>query len=148
MNRPVGVTILAIITFFAGLMGLCYAMILLITSGFADFGVGEELFGIDARAAFFVSALLAMVGPILYLLFSYGALDMKKWAWWLGVLATGLGIVGGLIHVLNGGEFAPTVARGVLDIVIFVYLLTPHVRKAFRLGGSAPAVQVTTGGTA
>jgi hypothetical protein len=145
MDRPVGVTILAVITFFAGLIGLCYAIVILITSGFADYGVSESVFGVNARAAYFVTALFSMIGPILYLLFSYGSLDLKKWAWWLGVIATGLQLASGVIHVFNNGEFAPTAARGILDIIIFVYLLMPHIRKAFFANGTATTKKATTG---
>ncbi|MCO5183177.1 MAG: hypothetical protein M9928_15095 [Anaerolineae bacterium] len=139
-DRPTGVTILAIIAFFAGLVGLCFPLSLLISSGFADFGVAEELLGIDSRVVLFGTALLLLIRPILYLIFSYGALGLKPWAWWVGIVAATLALVGGALNTMNADSLAPNVAVGVIDVIIFIYLLTPHVRKAFGIGRkSAPA---------
>lgn len=139
-DRPIGVTILATITFFAGILGLCLPLGLFIRSGFADFGVTEEFFGVDSRTILFGTALFLLLRPILYLAFSYGALSMRPWAWWVGLVAAVLALAGVALNMMNGDSFAPTIATAVIDVIILVYLLTPHVRQAFGIGRKSATV--------
>lgn len=131
MDRPVGVTILAVITFVAGLVGLCVPIVLLITTTFGDAAINDDLAGVDGQLVFGASTLLLFIGPILYLVFSYGAFGLRRWAWWLGIFASSLSLVGNTIQLLTGEGVLQVAASTVFDLVIFVYLLMPHVRKAF-----------------
>lgn len=127
MSRPTGVTIIALLAFVSGLLGLCGAL---------------PVFGISLIAGVFVppvgligtiiGAILAF-SPLLLLVFAYGAWNLRSWAWMLGIIATGISVVSALIAVLTTGNILAIVSHGLLPIIIFVYLLTPNVRNSFRV---------------
>lgn len=133
MNRPTGVTVIAVLSLISGVLGLCGATPLLgisVLGALIPSGVTQVLGAIGIV----VSALL-LIGPILQLIFAYGAWNLLSWAWWLGIIATGISVVGVVIAILGSGGAAiyTAVTHALLPIIIFVYLLTPDVRKAFGM---------------
>lgn len=127
MNRPTGVTIIAVLAFISGLLGLCGAL---------------PVFGISLIAGIFVPlvgavgaviGLLLAASPLLMLIFSYGAWNLRSWAWWLGIVAAGASVLSALIAVFGSGNLAAIATHGLLPIIVLLYLLVPDVRKAFRV---------------
>lgn len=129
-KRPFGITILAILLLFGGIIGLCLPTFLLMGSGL--FGLAGVI-GSAVGLVGIIAALLMLIGPILQIVVALGALNLRGWAWWLGIVATGLSLVGAAIHILNGMPVWPTLASVALPIIILVYLLTPRVRDAFQV---------------
>ncbi len=93
MQRPTGITILAILAIIAGIFGLL--------AGLADFGLGSlRVLGGSATLrpgvagiglVTIVGAFFVLIGAVLSLAFGIGALNLSGWAWtWCG-----------------GGDFAP-----------------------------------------
>lgn len=126
MSRPTGVTIIAILAFISGLLGLCGAL---------------PVFGISLIAGIFIPpvgvigsiiGIFLALSPLLMLIFAYGAWNLRSWAWWMGILATGITVVSAIIALLTGNVTA-VVTHGILPIIIFVYLLVPNVRQSFRV---------------
>ena len=75
MKRPFGVTLIAILALIGGLFGLCWP-----TLAFMGSALLPGVFGtIGALAGVFL-----IIGPILQLVFSYGAFKLRSWAWYLG----------------------------------------------------------------
>jgi uncharacterized RDD family membrane protein YckC len=126
MKRPFGVTVSAILALIGGLFGLCWP-----TLAFMGSALLPGVFGtIGAVAGVFL-----IVGPILQLIFSYGAFKLRSWAWYLGLIATGITVIGVVINLINGASIFSALLGSFLSIIIFIYLLMPNVRKAFEIGG-------------
>ncbi len=124
MKRPLGVTIIAFLALIGGLFGLC-----LPTLGM----LGSTLLGPLAVVGV-VASLFFIVGPVLQLIFAAGAFGLRPWAWYLGLAGAGITVVGVIVNILQGASFGSAVWGGIIPIVIFIYLLTPDVRKAFGQG--------------
>lgn len=127
MSRPTGVTMIAILSFISGLLGLCGAL---------------PVFGISLIAGVFIPpvgvigiliGLFLALSPILLLIFAYGAWNLRPWAWMWGIIANGLSVLSALIAVVTTGNVFAIGTHGLIPIIVFVYLLTPDIRRAFRV---------------
>jgi hypothetical protein len=128
-KRPFGITVIAILALISGLFGLC-----LPTLAFMGSALLGGIFGtIGAFAGIFL-----IVGPVLQLIFAYGAFKLRSWAWYLGLISTGITVVGVIINLFDGASFWSTFLGSLLPIIIFIYLLTPNVRQAFRVSSETP----------
>lgn len=130
IHRPLGVTILAILQLIAGLLGLCLPTVFLIGGTLLAFlGPVGTLVGVLG----IIAGLLMLVGPFLHLIVAYGALNLRWWAWWLGIIASGVDVLGAVLNVWNGvGLIAAIVPVG-FSLIVLIYLLTPGVRQAFKV---------------
>jgi hypothetical protein len=131
--RPLGITIISILAFIQGFLGICGTCVVLAGSGLLFFiptGVTQVLGGFGC-----LLALILGLGPLLELIFAYGAWNLRSWAWLLGIIATGLAVAGVVISILGSGGATVLTAltNGLLSIIIFVYLLLPGTRKAFNM---------------
>jgi len=131
MKRPFGITVIAILALIGGLLGLC-----LPTLGM----LGSTLLGPLAVVGV-VASIFFIVGPILQLIFAYGAFGLRSWAWYLGLISTGITVLGVVVNLFQGASFWSAVWGGLIPIIIFFYLLSPNVRQAF---GQAPQQPVAT----
>jgi len=121
MKRPFGITLLGIIALLSGLFGLCWPTLIFI--GLPFFGkVG------------LIAGIFLVVGPILQIAFSYGAFNLRSWAWYLGLISTGITVIGVIINLFDGASFWSAIWGSILSVIIFIYLLTPNVRQAFGIG--------------
>ena len=124
MQRPVGITIVAVVALISALFGLCWPTLVL--SGSAFLG---PVFGTVG----FVAGIFMIIGPLLQLIFAIGALNLKTWAWYIGLISTGITVLGVVINMLGGGGVVPAIGSSLVSIAIFIYLLTPSVRQAFHV---------------
>ena len=129
MKRPFGITVIAILALISGLFGLCWPTLVFTGSAFLGpiFGTVGVLAGI-----------ILIVGPVLQLIFAYGAFKLRSWAWYLGLISTGITVVGVIINLFDGASFWSAVLGSLLPIIIFIYLLTPNVRQVFRVSSETP----------
>ncbi|HID51897.1 MAG TPA: hypothetical protein EYP41_07670 [Anaerolineae bacterium] len=136
-KRPTGITILAVIFLIMGLLSLVWSGVV--------FGFGSlnlffgSIFGADAMAAYGGSSVwagvLGLAAAGVKIVVAIGLLYMKQWAWYLSILAVALTLVEGIFGVFSGGIFA-FICGGIgliIPILIFIYLLRPHIRKLFGL---------------
>lgn len=129
-RRPMGVTILAILQLIAGLLGLCVPTVVLIGSvALAFLGPVGTFVGVIG----ILGGLLLLLGPVLHLIVAYGALNLRKWAWWLGIIATGVDVVGAVLNLWNGAGILQAIVPVGFSLIVFVYLLMPGVREAFKV---------------
>lgn len=131
--RPTGVTIIALLALLSGLLGLMCSSPIMILSAVGliiPTGVTQVL-----GALGIVLGIVLAFGPFLQVIFAYGAWNLRPWAWWLGLLATGISVAGVLVSIIgSGGATAWTaITNALLPVIIFVYLLFPDVRRAFRV---------------
>jgi hypothetical protein len=131
MTRPTGITIIAILALISGFISLCCVSPVFgagVVGALIPTGVTQLLGGLTIGLA----GVLA-IGPILQIIFAYGAWNLRPWAWWLGIIATGISVVGVVVSVVGSGGATlwTAVTNALLPIVIFIYLLLPDVRKVF-----------------
>ena len=129
MKRPFGVTVIAIFALIGGLLGLC-----LPTMGM----LGSTLLGPLAVVGV-AASIFFIIGPILQLIFAFGAFGLRPWAWYLGLISTGITVLGVVINLFEGASFWSAVWGGLIPIIIFFYLLSPKVRQAFGQAQEQPA---------
>ena len=130
MKRPFGVTVIAIFALIGGLFGLCWPILIFTGSAF----LGPVFGTVGVLAGLFL-----IVGPILQLIFAFGALNLSPWAWYLGLISTGITVFGVVINVFDGASFWSAFWGSIMPIIIFIYLLTPNVRQAFGKAPQQPA---------
>ncbi|MEM3406109.1 MAG: hypothetical protein QXY18_01695 [Nitrososphaerota archaeon] len=129
-ERPLGVTILAILEAIGGIIYL--AGILLINlflgmmMGFMPEEIPEMEFfgGFLGMIALVVSIVLLILGLVSFLL-AYGLWTGKGWAWTLTFIFSIIGILLGLVSLPAG------IITILINIVILYYLTRPHVKAFF-----------------
>ena len=89
-----------------------------------------------AGALVALRAIFALVIALLYLVFVGGAFAGRDWAWGVGMAAVVLNLIGVLALLLTGDAIMLVVVRGLVALVIFVYLVSPAGRRA--LGATSP----------
>lgn len=142
MDRPVGVTVLAVLSIAFGIViGLIGVLALLwgavISRGSVDSWGLNKFFAIGgaviAVICFGVTAVYAVIGR--------GLLKLQNWARVvsivfaaLGLLSLPLGLINlhGQVHPLVGLRILASVA---IDIWVLIYLFRPHVKQAFGANG-------------
>ncbi len=122
-QRPLGVTIIAIIMFIQG--------ILLLIGGILAF------FGIFAGGA--VGGALATIGIItivialIILFFAWALWTLKRWAFWATVIIEIINVVYGLIALFSGRAWVNIFGLILSAIILIYFLADSNVRAAFRI---------------
>ena len=140
VSRPRGVTILASLALVGGTLGAIGSVALLGFGHLANVpelqqalpsASAAQLLGIIVQ----IAGIFLLLGSAVHLAFGVGALQLRGWAWTLGVAAQGFGIVTnvvGLSGVLAGhGGGAGSLPGLALSAFILWYLYRPTVRRAF-----------------
>ena len=130
MKRPFGVTVITIFALISGLFGLCWPTLVFTGSAFLG-----PIFGTVGV----IAGIFLIVGPILQLIFAFGAFNLRSWAWYLGLISTGITVFGVVINLFDGASIWSAVWSGLVPIIIFFYLLSPNVRQAFGRAPQQPA---------
>ena len=126
MKRPFGITLIAIFALLSGVFGLCWPTLVFTGSAFLG-----PIFGTVGV----IAGIFLIIGPILQLIFAFGAFKLSSWAWYLGLISTSITVIGVIINLLDGASFWSAIWGSIWSVIIFIYLLTPKVRQAF---GKAP----------
>ena len=124
-QRPMGVTILAVLAIIGGVLGIIGSLVLFGLGGVASTlngGVGVQTM---------LLAILGLVQAVLSLAFGIGALSLQPWAWTLGVIAEALSIVLTVVAMIITGIGANYIISLAIAAVILYYLFTPEVKRAF-----------------
>jgi ABC-type Fe3+ transport system permease subunit len=155
MERPIGVTVIAILVVIVGIMSLFGGIPLVIlgaflSTSFTDVSTGSpfvgSLFGVLSAG---LGAVLLVVG-VGYIIMSYGLLKGKGWAWTITIILTLIGIAINIISAITGGvsnmstinsmngdanSFTYGIVGSVIGIAISIaiiyYLYRPRVRLFF-----------------
>jgi hypothetical protein len=155
MERPLGVTVIAILVVIGGIMSLFGGISLvivgaLLSTSFTDVSTSSpfigSLFGVLSAS---LGAVLLVVG-VGYIIMSYGLLKGKGWAWTITIILTLIGIAINIISAITGGvsnistinnmngdsnSFIYGIVGSVIGIAISVaiiyYLYRPRVKLFF-----------------
>jgi uncharacterized membrane protein (DUF2068 family) len=118
-NRPLGVTIVAILAIIGGIFfiigGLAPLAIAAIVPEFSVLLIG-------------IGSILIAIG-IGYLVVSYGLMKAKGWAWSITLVLSYVGIVFGIISII-GGNFL-SIIHLIISIVIIWYLYKSQIKSFF-----------------
>jgi hypothetical protein len=142
MERPTGVTILAVLYFIGtAVLGLCGLLFIVggsVLSGVArNGGPGSALFaagGAVIGGVFLVCALIDLVLGI-------GFIKLQNWARVVAIVFTAIGVLFGVLGLVNMVthmmvfRLAFQLIVLALEIWIVVYLFKPHVKQAFGASG-------------
>jgi hypothetical protein len=139
MQRPTGVTILAILALIGGVFGIIAGLGAI--AGGALFGGMAASAGADASTAagiggfFFIIGILTLLGAVLELAFFFGAWTAKAWGWILGTIAALWSIAVGVIGAVLSGDIVSGLMGQIITFVIagviLYYLNTPAVKQYF-----------------
>lgn len=131
MERPTGVSILAVLSGFFGAIAVLAGMTTLGVGAFVVGGLGPP----EAGTAIGGLAVLAGVGTIivglLMLVFAYGAWTLRPWAWMVGVICQVLSLLTVLSNLAAGAAFATQITSIAIPLIILYYLFTQDVKRAF-----------------
>jgi hypothetical protein len=126
VKRSFGVTVLAIVAILAGILGLIMSFNDLGGLGLFGGGAAHQMQAIEAGLDAFL-----LILSVLYIVFGIGALQLRPWAW-------GLGVALAILTVLDVGVKAVTTHIGsgdgfdvIIAVLILVYLYTSRVREEF-----------------
>ena len=115
-SRPIGVTILAVLTILGGVLLLLLGIVVIAFSSLLV-GVGLPLgFGLTGS----ILGALVLIFGIVWIAVGSGLLNLRSWAWWLAIIVMVLSVVGSIT--------VPVAA--ILPGLILVYLIL--VRHHFR----------------
>jgi hypothetical protein len=154
MNRPTGVTIIAILAIISGII-LLFGGLSLIGAGAlfstAPADIPNDPDGPQSMGSFFGMAFL-LLGAILlvigvgYLVMSYGLLKGKGWAWTITIILTVISIAVQIVSGITNSMIVASISNdgssimsgligqiiGIsINIVILYYLYRPHVKAFF-----------------
>jgi uncharacterized membrane protein (DUF2068 family) len=126
MQRPTGITILAILAFIGGIFGILGGLALVGFSGIiAASGVAGGGF------TTILGVLLLIYGPT-SLVLGYGFWTLKPWAWTLGVGLQGAGIALDILQFINDStQLVTAIISIAISAAILWYMFQPHVKAAF-----------------
>jgi hypothetical protein len=123
MQRPTGVTILAIVAAIGGILG--------VLGGLSLLGLGAIFAAVGGGFAFIIGLVVLAIG-IADLALAYGFWTMKPWAWTWGITVQAVGVLISLIElVLVGGSISSLIVQIVVAGIIIYYLNMPEIRKLF-----------------
>ena len=123
-ERPLGVTVIAVMSAIGGFFGLLASLV------FLGFGATTAASGLGGLA--FLAGLIILAYSLLSLALAYGFWTLQPWAWPLGVGVQALGIVQAVLQFLNDGTqfFSLLVSLAIAGVILW-YLFQPHVKAAF-----------------
>ena len=144
-QRPVGVTILAVLALIAGVLSILAALAEFVTLGFsfgasALAGASSQLGGGLAGLTVLILALgvIVLISGILYLAFGIGAFRAAGWAWMLGIVSSILGLLGNIASIAlaaSNGTLSSVLTSDVIGIAvsigILIYLNSAQVKAYF-----------------
>ena len=115
-TRPLGVTILAILTILVGIGLFLLGILVVAVSSFLT--LLAPVFGLPILA---IGVLILVVG-ILMIVSGSGLLKLRMWAWWLAIISFVLGAV--------SSSLSQSYITAAIEVLLIVYLVL--VRKHFR----------------
>jgi uncharacterized membrane protein HdeD (DUF308 family) len=106
-HRPLGVTLIAILTAIGGIIFLASGLVLLIV------GIGIILLALG----------------IAYLVMAYGLWKGREWAWTITLILSAIGIIVAIVSVAAGNVSA--IISIIIQGIVIYYLYRPNVKAFF-----------------
>ena len=125
MQRPTGVTIIAVLAAIGGVFGLLASLVLL--------GAGAAVSTTSGLGGLvFVAGIIVLAYSVLSLVLAYGFWTLKPWAWPLGIGVQVLGIIQAVLQFMNDttNVVSLVISLAIAGVILW-YLNQPHVKAAF-----------------
>jgi hypothetical protein len=132
MQRPTGVTILAVLFFLGAAIWACVGLAFIVGAG-AIAGALSQSSGLSAATIAGLGTVFAVVFFVLgglYALLGWGMLELKEWARIICLVLTGLSALGAVAAILTGHPIGAIIRLAIVGVVIW-YLTQAHVVAAF-----------------
>jgi uncharacterized membrane protein (DUF2068 family) len=113
VQRPLGVTVIAILTVIGGL-------------GFL--GSGALIFALIPLLGIIIGGVLVIIG-IAYFVMAYGLWNGRRWAWKLTLILSVIGIILGIGSIVVGN--VGSLFHTIINAVVIYYLYRPNVKDYF-----------------
>lgn len=143
-ERPLGISILSVLLWIGGIL----TVLLGLTAMFAGIAIAfADPSGAGAGLAISALALPAIGLGVAYCAVGGGLWRLSSWAWWVVVVGRVLSAVTALIFLAAVPVLALLVGIPIvlsIDVLILIYLLTPRVREAFRVGVARRPVRLSS----
>ena len=122
-HRPLGVTIIAVLTIIAGIAFLASGITAATVAPFL-LGTGVNNNSMLTPVISAVTGVGLLILGIAYFVMAYGLLKAKGWAWTVTVLLSCIGIALGFVSIVTGhmGSIVSVVING----LILYYIYRPH----------------------
>ncbi len=124
-NRPLGVMVLAILSFVAGLIYLWNGLDLL---GYLIFGPSHAA----ATGSLFWSGLFAIILGVIWLAVGGAMWSLQPWAWMFGFIIAVFALIEATFTLIAGGSQA-YFGMFLFPLIIILYLNSEGTKKAFGL---------------
>jgi hypothetical protein len=124
-NRPVGVTVLAILSFVAGLIYLWNGLDLL---GYLIFGPSHPA----ATGSLFWSGVFAIILGVIWLAVGGALWSLQPWAWMFAFIMAIFGLLESTFTLIAGGG-ATYFGMFLFPLIILIYLNSASTKKAFGM---------------
>jgi hypothetical protein len=135
MERPTGVTILAVLSFFAG--GIILVIALAALAGSAVLASVLSLPASLAGAGAIIVAVIFFLFAALHAANGVGLLKLQNWARVLSIALITLGLLSAVLGVFGAlapfrvFQLLPQLIVAGIELWILMYLYKPHVKQAF-----------------
>ena len=140
-NRPIGVTIIAILIIIGGIVLLIGGLLFLAFAGILSSieNSSNSSIGIATLISLPLSLGMVIIG-IIYLIVSYGLLKGKGWAWIITIIVIIIELIIQIVSAVITGLVSSSIDAAltshiigiIISGVIIFYLYTPNVRAYFR----------------
>lgn len=133
-NQPVGVRLIAIVSFVVGLLTICNSVFMFNLGGVARFTTGydwvEPIAGVPAEGGlFFAIGIVRLIIGIGALILSYGLINYLPWSRVAMIVLSILYVVDEAAYWIGGG--VPNYLGIIIFLVILMYLNLPGVKDSF-----------------
>jgi hypothetical protein len=92
---------------------------------------GQDTMQITGGYALIIAGLTAMVAGLLQVIFGIGIWRLSAWAWVAGIIIQLFTLTVAVLGLFTGAAIPASLVTIVISGAILMYLLSPHVRKAF-----------------
>ena len=135
-QRPLGITIIAVILLITGIFELITSIALLVAAHSARVSTHiPHVLGLTLDVFGDVIGIIGLIIAIVTLLVAYGLFTLKAWAFWLVVIVEVVTIIRHAVEFFAPNPSYTSIAIGlILPVIILLYmLLDANVRRAFRV---------------
>jgi uncharacterized membrane protein (DUF2068 family) len=129
-QRPLGVTIIAILTIIGGIGFLATGIAPFMAASLSsDISINSEILpAVSVALSSGIGAALIALG-VAYFVWAYGLWKGKGWAWTITVVLSFIGIALGIVSIATANVGA--IFHVIINGVILYYLYRPHVKMFF-----------------
>lgn len=132
MNRPIGVTILAVLQLISGIFASLGGLYILFFRSAIFQRTSELENSAQSRTSIALFGGFLLIVGLIGLLLAYGLFTLKTWAWLTALVLNGLSILSSISAILfNQNRRGGDILGLIIAVVIVYYLLQPEVKRAF-----------------